>query len=193
VQQSVRYKVLVCGKTSTGKTSIIRQYIERAFIDIPFPTPLPMADSREFTDCNGTYELAIWDTAGAEEWLSMNTTVYHSSQVVVFVASFDQQESLTDLVSKWVPLLSAHLNLDACIKILAVNKTDLRDEGPAEIPVTDGDIQEAAEKLGGKLFEVSAKQNRNISEMFEYAAKKVRMQDYPIDRAPVPRKRKKCC
>jgi hypothetical protein len=38
-----------------------------------------MAESAKFTDGRGSHELAIWDTAGSEEWLPSNTFVYHLS------------------------------------------------------------------------------------------------------------------
>jgi small GTP-binding protein len=169
--QRGRYKVLVCGKTNTGKTSLIRQYVEKSFIDIYFPTPLPMASSASFSDSNGIYELAIWDTAGADEWLSMNTSVYHSTHVIIFVASFDEQNSLADITQKWVPLLRRHVPLDGCVKILAINKADIKAQKPA---FTQHEIEQTSAQFGAEFFEVSAKQNTNVSEMFEYAAEEVR-------------------
>jgi small GTP-binding protein len=195
--QLTKYKVIVCGRTHTGKTSLIRQYIEKAFMDSYFPTPLPMADSAQFKDTNGWYELAIWDTAGAEEWLSMNASAYHGAQVIVFVASFDEPDSLSEVITKWVPMLRDHLNLDDCVRILALNKSDLADR-----VFTDGDIEQTAEQLGAVLFQVSAKENTNVTHMFEFAAKEVRKKfpgettkpvDTPLPKGKKKKKRKKCC
>jgi small GTP-binding protein len=154
-----------------------------------------MADSASFSDPKGTYELAIWDTAGADEWFSMNTSVYHSTHVLIFVASFDEQDSLADITHKWVPLLRQHVPLDGCVKILAINKADIKPQKPAA--VMRHEIEQTSAQLGAEFFEVSAKQNTNVSEMFEYAAAEVRRK-FPAEEAQTvdpPRKteRKHCC
>lgn len=169
-----KYKVLVCGKTHTGKTSIIRQYIEHNFIAIFFPTPLPMAESTRFTDEDGAYELNIWDTAGSEEWLAMNVPVFNGSHVVVFVASYDEENSLSEIVDKWVPMVKKYIDYDNCVKILAVNKKDLLDEDESNVQITRESLERTRDDLQAKLFEVSAKTNEKVSDIFEYARIEVR-------------------
>jgi len=58
--------------------------------------------------------------------------------------------------------------------------------------VTDQDIVQIKEKLDAELFRVSAKLNRNVSEMFDYAASEVRKK-FPVDCAESPAKPRKCC
>jgi small GTP-binding protein len=184
--------MIMCGKSRTGKTSLIRQYIERSFMEAFFPTPLPMADCVEFTDVNGSYELAIWDTAGADIWLPMNASAFHSPHVVIFVASFDESESLLDIVQKWIPRLADHLDLGNCVKILAINKSDLADRALAV-----ADIMETKQHLRAALFEVSAKENRNVAAIFEFAARETREKSARLALAPVQtdrsRRKKRTC
>ena len=169
-----KYKVLVCGQTHTGKTSIIRQYIDHNFISIFFPTPLPMAESTRFTDEDGSYELNIWDTAGSDEWLSMNIPVFNGSQVVVFVASYDEDNSLSELVVKWVPMLKKYIDLEKCVKILAVNKKDLLDEDEDSVQVTQEAVERTRDCIGATVFSVSAKTNEKVNDIFEFARLEVR-------------------
>jgi small GTP-binding protein len=160
---------------NTGKTSIIRQYIDGVFSPGNFPTVLPLADSVPFCDDFGPFELAIWDTAGADEWISMNTATFRQLHAVIFVASYDLSESLKEAVTKWLPILSEHAALERCVKVLAMNKVDIADAGEDE--VEEALIQQTKRDLGAHMFGVSAKLNRNVKEMFEFVAEAVRKRD----------------
>jgi small GTP-binding protein len=172
--QNPKYKAVVCGTTNTGKTSLIGQYVDGVFIPARFPTALPLVHSVPRSDAAGEFELAIWDSAGVEEWISRNSSIYHSSQIVIFVAAFDVAESLQDLLAKWVPILSEHIALENCVKVLAVNKSDI--SGDARI--TEAQIAETRDRLGAELFVVSAKDGTNVAELFLFVASAVRKK-YP--------------
>jgi small GTP-binding protein len=176
-----RYKAVVCGTTNTGKTSLIGKYVDGVFIPARFPTALPLVHSVARADAAGAFELAIWDTAGAEEWISRNASIYHSSQIVIFVAAFDVADSLEDIVATWVPTLSAHIALDDCVRVLAVNKSDIAAQGP----VTHAQIAEARGRLRAELFCVSAKEGTNVAELFLFVAAAVR-QKFPPSAAARP-------
>jgi small GTP-binding protein len=167
-----RYKVLVVGMTNTGKTSIIRQYIDGVFGCGNFPTVLPLADTIAFNDARGSYEMAIWDTAGADEWVSMNAIAFRSPDAIVFVASYDLAQSLQETVTKWLPLLRQHAATEDCIRVLAMNKIDIADAGEDE--VAEREIEQTKQALDASPFLVSAKENRNIKEMFEFIGGEIR-------------------
>jgi small GTP-binding protein len=95
----VRYKVVVIGATNTGKTSLIRRYRYNEFLSAHFTTSTPGV---EFVrpDPSAPFELGVWDTAGHEDWQSMNSSVYHGAHAIVFVGAFDSVDSLTDIVTK---------------------------------------------------------------------------------------------
>jgi small GTP-binding protein len=161
-----KYKAVVCGTTNTGKTSLIGKHVDGVFIPARFPTALPLVHSVPCRDAAGDFELAIWDTAGVEEWVSRNASIYHSSQIVIFVAAFDVADSLDDIVAKWVPTLSAHIALEDCVRVLAVNKSDIAAHGP----ITQAQIADARDRLGAELFCVSAKDGTNVAELFLFVA-----------------------
>jgi small GTP-binding protein len=171
-----KYKIVVCGTTNAGKTSLIGQYVDGVFTPARFPTALPLAHSVRLTDAQGPYELSIWDTAGVDEWISRNSSIYHSAQIVIFVASYDISESLSDIFQKWIPILQNHIELENCVKLLAVNKSDILAEAE-EVRLTGEEIEQAKERLGAELFCVSAKEGTNVSEFFAWAANSVRASD----------------
>jgi small GTP-binding protein len=190
-----KYRLLVCGRTHTGKTSIIRQYIDRAFTAAYLPTPLSFGDYAKFEDEVGSYELQIWDTAGAEEWMSSNTLLYHSTQIIFFVASCDEPTSLKDIVEKWIPQVKQHVQLEDCIVVLALNKCDLIRGDPGANQLSQEEIQQTKDILQATFFEVSAKEDQNIRELFHWAAGAARKR-WPPEFAPsaiaeVPASR--CC
>jgi small GTP-binding protein len=191
VPSARKHKVLVVGMTNTGKTSIIRQYVDGVFGRGNFPTVLPLADSVPFHDDSGSYEIAIWDTAGADEWLSMNMTAFRAPDAIVFVASYDLALSLPEAITKWVPILSDHVVLDDVLKILAMNKIDIADAGEGE--VTEQNIEQTRQELKAQLFQVSAKENKNVREMFEFVAAELRKRDPDVHPQVVPPEPKSWC
>jgi small GTP-binding protein len=164
-----RYKVILVGPKFTGKTSIIRRYTNNDFILNYCFTPLPVETVAPIQDDD--CELTIWDTAGDEDWVSMNTSTYHGSDAVIFVASFDKKDTLDNVITTWKPTILDHITLETVVCVLAINKCDLM-EGSE---VTQSDIDRAAEQIRPKThtMNVSAKENVNIKELFVYVAKEL--------------------
>jgi GTPase Era involved in 16S rRNA processing len=88
-------------------------------------------------------------------------------------------ESLSDIVTKWVPVLQDHLALDGCVKLLAVNKTDICGGEGEQTLLTEEAIAQAKQALGAECFRVSAKENHNVNELFEFAAAQARI-NWPV-------------
>jgi small GTP-binding protein len=116
-------------------------------------------------------ELAIWDTSGSEDWISMNTSIYHGSDAVIFVASFDLKEELDEIVTIWKPRLEEHIALDEVVRVLAVNKSDVMDE--SEVTQADIDRQAAEIGAGTHTVNVSAKDNIGVTDLFEFVVKEL--------------------
>jgi small GTP-binding protein len=180
---SQKVKVILIGATATGKTSIIRQFVLGEFLETHFTTPIPVHSKKSDVE---NVDLVIWDTAGSEEWVSMNTVVYHGSDVVIYVASYDSRESLQELSTVWVSRLSQHLALDQVVKVLAVNKSDLiRSE---DAVITEADVRAVSEQLGVEFISVSAKDNQGITELFSRVATlfKTKTPETKLPLAPIP-------
>lgn len=189
------FKVIVIGDTNTGKTSIIHQYTRKNFPEAHFTTPLPIEHSK---NVNGKCNLDIWDTAGAEEWQSMNSSVYHGSQAIIYLCSYDNSKSLSDLKEVWLPMISKHVG-DDVPTFLAVNKDDLSEEQKI---IENEEIESMKSEIKACDFiSVSAKNNTNVEELFSMVADKL-IQVNPASAsgsAPVPvpknekEKNKECC
>lgn len=188
------FKIIVIGNTNTGKTSIIHQYTRHSFPEAHFTTPLPIEHTQSVNGCI----LDIWDTAGAEEWQSMNSSVYHGSNAVIFLCSYDEQKSLDDLKDTWRPKILQYLSDGNNVKFfLAVNKSDIPED---DKKIEENQIQQMKNDINAiESFSVSAKDNINVNELFQAVAEALLQDctDQDLNR-PVPnteqqQKPDKCC
>lgn len=166
---SQTYKVIVIGNTNSGKTSIIHRFVRGNFPQLQFCTPLPIEHAK---NVNNNCNLDIWDTTGAEEWQSMNSSIYHGTQAIVYLCSSDNPKSLSDLKEVWFPKVNEYLGSSQNIpSILAVNKLDL----PIDSKVIDNNqIEEVKNEINAfEYLEVSAKDNYNVNKLFEDIANKL--------------------
>jgi small GTP-binding protein len=181
------YKVIVIGATNSGKTSIIRSYITHEFLETHFATPLPVNHGRPMKDDSGDYRLNIWDTAGSEEWQTMNTSIYHGADAIIYVACYDNSKSLSDLTSTWFDRLTEELDISECVTILAVNKSDLVDK--EECVITEEDIEGTRNSLDvNECFRVSALTKTNVDALFDEVGKLLRQRekDKKVDTPAAP-------
>src|SRR3954468_4573203 len=72
-----------------------------------------------------TVELALWDTAGQEEYDRLRPLSYPGSDIILICFSIVSQQSFESVREKWYPEIS-HFNPKAII-ILVGTKIDLRD------------------------------------------------------------------
>ena len=171
-----KFKIIVIGDENTGKTSIIHQYTRKSFPTAHFTTPLPIEHMKSM---NNKCILSIWDTAGADEWKSMNPSVFHGSHAVIYLASFDNQKSLSDLKNGWFPTVNEHLqNIPS---FLAVNKDDLDDDHKV---IEINEIEQMKNEIDAcDLIFVSAKENKNVDELFGLVADKLVENPPPPDQS----------
>ena len=162
------YNIAVIGDTNTGKTSIISQYTRKSFPEQYLPTLLPIEQTKNL---DNTCNLAIWDTAGSEDWISLNAPTFHQANAIILLCSIDSQKSLDNIKGYWMPILDNYVDVKKVPLILAVNKSDIPE---IEKVITDEQINEMKNEI--KAFEtiiVSAKENSNVTELFELVANRL--------------------
>ena len=112
-------------------------------------------------------KLQIWDTAGAEEYKSINQLYYKKSAVVCLVYSVTDYESFESL-QYWVNEIDENAEQHT-IKFVVGAKID--DDDVEESDAVPKSVAfEYASKIGAQLFLTSAKENIGISKMFKAAA-----------------------
>lgn len=155
-------------------------------------------------DVNGEkVKLQIWDTAGQERFRTITSTYYRGTHGVVVVYDVTSGESFAN-VKRWLHEIDT--NCDVVNRILVGNK----DDDPDRKVVLTQDAQKFADQMGIQMFETSAKENKNVEEMFVAITRLVlqtkkeqqkRVADQPTDRIRLdsrskskkPGKGGKCC
>lgn len=120
-------------------------------------------------------ELALWDTAGQEEYDRLRPLSYPESDVILIVFSIDFPTSLANVQDKWYPEV-AHFCENTPL-ILVGTKTDLRrDEqtrrmlgAQGQAPITPDQGAAVAREIGAKYIECSAKTGTGVQDVFSLA------------------------
>ena len=159
-------KVLLCGNSGVGKTSIFKRYFKNEFegnynssIGIDFQTKVIKRKSKQ-------YSIQVFDTAGEERFRSITSSYFHMAEYFLLIFDLTNRNSF-DAIPEWIALLKEYVEKP---KFMIIgNKSDLEKN---KIP--DDEINDALEgkeqfKINDENFiKVSAKTGKNISYAFDY-------------------------
>ncbi|CAO1623170.1 unnamed protein product [Sympodiomycopsis kandeliae] len=172
-------KLVVVGDGGCGKTCLLIVYSENRFPESYIPTvfenyvPIVKFEGK-------TIELALWDTAGQEEYDRLRPLSYPESDVILICFAVDFPTSLANVQDKWYPEIN-HFCEGVPI-ILVGLKTDLRnDEHSLSMlsaqglrPVSAEQGAAVAKEIGAaKYVECSAKTRQGVQEVFDSALREV--------------------
>jgi small GTP-binding protein len=125
-------KVLVVGEMGTGKTSLIRQYVQGFFSEFYKTTIGVDFANKDFDwDERTSISLQLWDIAGQERYGNM-THVYYQEAVAAFVVFDVTRITSLDMVNEWKKDIDSKVftSEDKPIPcILLGNKIDLCQDG----------------------------------------------------------------
>ena len=160
-------KLILVGDSGVGKTCLLVRFIEDVFITsyistigIDFKIKVVKIDGKMI-------KLQIWDTAGQDRFRTITQTYYKGAMGVILAYDCTDESSFNN-VKNWVRQLEAHANPEI-VKVLVSNKSDCTDKR-----VDSATGEKLAKEYGMTFFETSAKDNKNINEVFTYLAKTVK-------------------
>ncbi|KAI8883178.1 GTP-binding protein rhoA [Backusella circina FSU 941] len=182
----IRRKLVIVGDGACGKTCLLIVFSRGTFPELYVPTVFEnyVAD----VEVDGKHvELALWDTAGQEDYDRLRPLSYPDSHVILICFSIDSPDSLDNVQEKWI---SEVLHFCQGLPILLVAcKKDLRND-PLKIeelrktsqrPVTTDEGAGVAQKIGAyKYLECSAKTGEGVREVFESATRAALMSKKPL-------------
>jgi small GTP-binding protein len=160
------YKIVIIGDTFVGKTSILNMLLQKSFNETK---PTIGAQHQKFIQKNKNgeeIELELWDTAGQERFRSLVPMYYRGSKGIIVVYDITNQESFMG-AKKWIEEIKSN-NTTALIALVG-NKIDLIDK--RVIPYETG--KSFATQNNYIFYECSAKENKNVNEIFEDLADKI--------------------
>lgn len=174
---AIRKKLVIVGDGACGKTCLLIVFSKDQFPEVYVPTVFEnyVAD----IEVDGKQvELALWDTAGQEDYDRLRPLSYPDTDVILMCFSIDSPDSLENIPEKWTPEVK-HFCPNVPI-ILVGNKKDLRnDEGTKwelqkmkQEPVRIEQGREMAEKINAfQYLECSAKSKEGVRDVFETATR----------------------
>ena len=199
MQDIIEVKLLLCGNSGVGKTSIFKRYYENKFegnyttsIGIDFQT-------KEIKYNDKLYSVHLIDTAGEERFRSITSSYFRMAEYYLLVFDLTNKNSLMAL-SSWIESLKEHIEKPKYI--ILGNKSDLEKN-----VIPDEEINEVLnDKVNLKIndenfIKVSAKTGENINKVFEYilniieqtSDKDEQIIKQPIKKVKINKKKMKCC
>ena len=157
---SVFFKILLIGDLGVGKSCVILRYVEGDFpgnimssIGVDFKT-------KQIDYADRLVKMQIWDTAGHEKFRTITTSYYKSAHAIIILYDITQKTSF-DHIKNWITEIDK-FGKQGVLKVIVGNKLDMENNRK----ITKEAAENLALKYGIKLWEVSAKDNTNIEEMF---------------------------
>ncbi|KAJ3404191.1 hypothetical protein CcCBS67573_g05092 [Chytriomyces confervae] len=173
----VRRKLVIVGDGACGKTCLLIVYSKKQFPEVYVPTVF----ENYIADINidgRRVELALWDTAGQEDYDRLRPLSYPDSHVILICFAVDSPDSLDNVQEKWI---SEVLHFCAGLPIILVAcKKDLRNDPrviedlrkTGQSPVQPQQGQAVAEKIGAyRYLECSARTGEGVAEVFDHATR----------------------
>jgi len=173
----LRRKLVIVGDGACGKTCLLIVFSKGTFPEDYVPTVFENYVADVEVD-NRRVELALWDTAGQEDYDRLRPLSYPDSHVVLICFAIDLPDSLENVQEKWIGEV-----MHFCPKVpvmLVGCKKDLRRDGPTienlrkqnQRPVAPEQGQAVAQKIGARMYlECSARTGEGVREVFQHATR----------------------
>lgn len=170
-------KLVVVGDGACGKTCLLTTFSTNEFPEKYVPTIFDTY-SKDIQIYGNEITLALWDTAGEEDYDRLRPLSYQRTNVLLVCFSIDSPVSLKNVKEKWFPEIN-HFLPDVPF-ILVGNKLDLRNN-PETIqmlkessnhPVSVQEGEKMSKKIGAhRYMECSAKYLVGVRDIFEEAVR----------------------
>ncbi|KAK2467863.1 hypothetical protein APHAL10511_000158 [Amanita phalloides] len=176
-QTPIRRKLVIVGDGACGKTSLLCSFALGKFPTEYQPTVFDNYVAEIRLD-EKPVQLALWDTAGQEEYERLRPMSYSKSHVILIAFALDTPDSLDNVTTKWIE--EVRTICGPIIPVILVGcKSDLRPDTPhATTPdnpcpwVTREMGEKVAQAIGARAYkECSALRIEGVDEVFEAATR----------------------
>ena len=185
-----KYKILIIGEASVGKTSIMCRYADNFFPENYKSTIGIDFRIKKINHKNDKFKIQILDTAGQERFRSIGNSYYREVRGIFIVFDLTDKDTFNQL-DYW--LQSINDVVDNQNIIILANKCDLKEE------VTDDEINNYIIKTNYDIIKVSARKNININQAFKKMINLIKNHRDPerdsfmLKKKKTKKKKKQCC
>lgn len=158
-------KVVLCGSSTVGKTTIFSRIVNNhADLETKSTTGASFA-SIQYEYQNEVLNINLWDTAGQEEYRSLVNIYFRESNVVLIIFDLTSHKSFED-VDEWIDEIFANCGEPLPTLLIVGNKSDLEDSRK----VTSEEINTFSLNSKIPYYEVSAITGENIGLLMQNVA-----------------------
>ncbi|KAF8602188.1 hypothetical protein BDV93DRAFT_495024 [Ceratobasidium sp. AG-I] len=170
----IRRKLVIVGDGACGKTSLLCVFAMGEFPKEYEPTIFENYVAEIRLD-GKPVQLALWDTAGQEEYERLRPLSYSKAHVILIAFSIDTPDSLENVTVKWIEEVRNICGPQIPV-VLVGCKADLRPAGGSSADgrqyVTRQRAQAVAQEIGARVYkECSALNNQGVDDVFEAATR----------------------
>jgi len=172
-QDPIRRKLVIVGDGACGKTSLLCSFALGEFPKEYQPTIFENYVAEIRLD-GKPVQLALWDTAGQEEYERLRPLSYSKSHVILIAFAIDTPDSLDNVTVKWIEEVRSICGQS--IPVLLVGcKADLR-PSPSSPEFANFVSRQQAERVAGAIGaraykECSALKIEGVDDVFEAATR----------------------
>lgn len=172
----IRKKLVIVGDGACGKTSLLLRYKRDEFLEGIYVPTVFETYVADIEIGRKKVELALWDTAGQEDYDRLRPLSYPDADVILMCYSVDEPDTLENIPEKWAPEVhhfcpGVPIILVGCKKDLKQDPETLRllaKRGKKTVSTEEGQSTALSIKAAGFL-ECSAKTREGVIESFEAA------------------------
>ncbi|KAF9392897.1 GTP-binding protein Rho1 [Podila verticillata] len=173
----IRRKLVIVGDGACGKTCLLIVFSKGTFPEIYVPTVFENYVTDVEVDGKHV-ELALWDTAGQEDYDRLRPLSYPDTHVILICFAIDSPDSLENVQEKWYPEVQHFCGglpivLVACKKDLRYDQRTIEElRRNNQSPVSPERGVEVARNIKARDYlECSAKTREGVREVFESATR----------------------
>jgi len=173
-QNPIRRKLVIVGDGACGKTSLLSSFALGEFPKEYQPTVFDNFVAEIRLD-EKPVQLALWDTAGQEEYERLRPMSYSQSHVILIAFAIDTPDSLENVTTKWIEEVRSICGPTIPV-ILVGCKVDLRPTDSSASDKTSWVTREQGERvaqvIGARAYkECSALKIEGVDDVFETATR----------------------
>lgn len=165
--ETQKYKLVLLGDTSVGKSCLAERFVKDKFMDYQEPTIGAAFLTKKFKINKEIIVFEIWDTAGQERYKSLAPMYYRGALAALVVYDITNNDSLIG-AKAWIKELRKR-GQTGCIIAIVGNKTDLEEKRQVStLKARNYAIEQSCIHI-----ETSAKTAHNVERLFEIIASRL--------------------